>query len=75
MADGPGTENPPCNRKGRAGNPPPKGARASALPDKTVGDFLGHASPSATAAYATIDLASLRPVADIGLKELLNDTA
>ncbi len=32
MADG-GTENPPCNRKGRAGNPPPKGARASALPD------------------------------------------
>ena len=32
VADG-GTENPPCNRKGRAGNPPPKGARASALPD------------------------------------------
>ncbi len=32
MADG-GTENPPCNRKGWAGNPPPKGARASALPD------------------------------------------
>ena len=25
--------NPPCNRKGRDGNPPPKGARASALPD------------------------------------------
>ena len=24
---------PPCNRKGRAGNPSPKGARASALPD------------------------------------------
>lgn len=42
---------------------------------KTVGDFLGHASPSATAAYATIDLASLRPVADIGLKELLDDAA
>ena len=42
---------------------------------KTVGDFLGHASPSATAVYATIDLASLRPVADIGLQELLNDTA
>ena len=42
---------------------------------KTVGDFLGHSSPSATAAYATIDLASLRPVADISLKELLNDTA
>ncbi|MDE0101821.1 MAG: tyrosine-type recombinase/integrase [Bryobacterales bacterium] len=42
---------------------------------KTVGDFLGHSSPSATAAYATIDLASLRPVADIRLKELLDDTA
>ena len=42
---------------------------------KTVGDFLGHASPSATAAYATVDLASLRPVADICLKELLDDTA
>ncbi len=42
---------------------------------KTVGDFLGHSSPSATAAYATVDLASLRPVADIRLKELLNDTA
>ena len=26
--------NPPRNRKGGAGNPPPKGARASALPDK-----------------------------------------
>ena len=25
--------NPPRNRKGGAGNPPPKGARASALPD------------------------------------------
>ena len=42
---------------------------------KTVGDFLGHASPSATAAYATIDLASLRPVADIDLQELLDDAA
>ena len=42
---------------------------------KTVGDFLGHSSPSATAAYARIDLASLRPVADICLEELLNDTA
>jgi len=42
---------------------------------KTVGDFLGHSSPSATAAYAKIDLASLRPVADIGLKELIDDTA
>ena len=42
---------------------------------KTVGDFLGHSSPSATAAYATIDLAALRPVADIRLKELLDDTA
>ena len=28
-----GTVNPPRNRKGGAGNPPPKGARASALPD------------------------------------------
>ena len=42
---------------------------------KTVGDFLGHSSPSATAVYATIDLATLRPVADICLKELLDDTA
>ena len=42
---------------------------------KTVGDFLGHSSPSATAVYAKVDLASLRPVADIGLKELLDDTA
>ena len=32
-----GTVNPPCNRKGRDGNPPPTGARASALPDKIVG--------------------------------------
>lgn len=32
MAHG-GTVTPPCNRKGRAGNPPPTGARASALPD------------------------------------------
>ena len=35
MAQG-GTVTPPCNRKGRAGNPPPKGARASALPDNPV---------------------------------------
>ena len=28
-----GTVTPPCNRKGRDGNPPPTGARASALPD------------------------------------------
>ena len=27
-----GTVNPPANRKGRAGNPPPKGARAWDLP-------------------------------------------
>ena len=31
-----GTVNPPRNRKGGAGNPPPKGARASALPDKVL---------------------------------------
>ena len=31
-----GSVNPPCNRKGRAGNPPPTGARASALPDPLV---------------------------------------
>ena len=31
-----GTVNPPRNRKGGAGNPPPKGARASALPDKIL---------------------------------------
>ena len=42
---------------------------------KTVGDFLGHASPGATATYAKIDLAALRPVADIRLKELLDETA
>ena len=42
---------------------------------KTVGDFLGHSSPSATAVYAKLDLASLRPVADICLKELLDDPA
>ncbi len=42
---------------------------------KTVGDFLGHASPRATATYATLDLASLRPVADICLKGLLDDPA
>ena len=29
-----GTVNPPRNRKGGAGNPPPTGARASALPDR-----------------------------------------
>ena len=32
-----GTVNPPRNRKGGAGNPPPKGARASALPDIHAG--------------------------------------
>ena len=42
---------------------------------KTVGDFLGHSSLSATSAYAKIDLASLRRVADIRLKELLDDAA
>ena len=29
-----GTVNPPCNRKGRDGNPPPTSARAGALPDR-----------------------------------------
>ena len=42
---------------------------------KTAGDFLGHSSPSATATYTRLDLAALRPVADIYLKELLDDTA
>ena len=42
---------------------------------KTVGDFLGHSSLSATSAYAKIDLSSLRRVADIRLKELLDDAA
>ena len=42
---------------------------------KTIGDFLGHASPSATATYAKVDLASLRPVADIDLKDLIDDPA
>ncbi len=42
---------------------------------KIVGDFLGHSSPSATATYAKIDLAPLRRVADICLKELLDETA
>ncbi len=40
---------------------------------KTADDFLGHSSPSATA--TRLDLAALRPVADIYLKELLDDTA
>ena len=31
-----GTVNPPRNRKGGAGNPPPTGARASALPDEAM---------------------------------------
>ena len=35
--------NPPRNRKGETGNPPPKGARASALPDGSLGNRL--ASP------------------------------
>ena len=40
-----GTVNPPRNRKGGAGNPPPTGARASALPDREgtsagAGDLL-----------------------------------
>ena len=30
-----GTVTPSCNRKGRDGNPPPTGARASALPDRS----------------------------------------
>ena len=42
---------------------------------KTVGDFLGHSTPSATATYTKVDLASLRPVADICLRELLDDRA
>ena len=29
-----GSVNPPRNRKGETGNPPPTGARASALPDR-----------------------------------------
>ena len=35
-----GTVNPPRNRKGEAGNPPPTGARASALPDVQRGYLL-----------------------------------
>ena len=31
---------PPCNRKGRDGNPSPKGARASALPDTKWAEAL-----------------------------------
>ena len=38
-----GTVNPPRNRKGGAGNPPPKGARASALPDRFFGCLGSHA--------------------------------
>ena len=37
-----GTVNPPRNRKGGAGNPPPKGARASALPDNFRGGAAGN---------------------------------
>ena len=32
-----GNVNPSRNRKGEAGNPPPTGARASALPDRGLG--------------------------------------
>ena len=42
---------------------------------KTVGDFLGHSSLASTATYAKIDLVSLRRVADICLRELLDDPA
>ena len=34
-----GTVNPPRYRKGGAGNPPPTGARASALPDGDLASF------------------------------------
>ena len=53
-----GTVNPPRNRKGGAGNPPPKGARASALPNAmeqmapdviaaadTISDAMGGGEP------------------------------
>ena len=31
---------------------------------KAIGDYLGHACPDSTAAYAKVDLAGLRQVAD-----------
>ncbi len=37
-----GNVNPPRNRKGGAGNPPPKDARASVLPDEEF--FYGEAA-------------------------------
>ena len=37
---------------------------------KEIGDFLGHRSPSATAAYAKVDLNALREVADFDLEGL-----
>ena len=40
-----GTVNPPRNRKGGAGNPPPTGARASALPDTKRGRFFDTLEP------------------------------
>ena len=40
--------NPPRNRKGGAGNPPPKGARASALPDNFGGGAAGNVAYGGT---------------------------
>ena len=63
-----GTVNPPRNRKGGAGNPPPTGARASALPDNFSPNRLWQ-NRAVACTYAlsvhnpTLMLASTRSVA------------
>jgi site-specific recombinase XerD len=44
---------------------------AQGLSLKEIGDHLGHQSPETTRLYAKVDLAALRTVADLNLKELL----
>ena len=51
-----GTVNPPRNRKGGAGNPPPTGARASALPDS------GSESSSGAEASDRIDISEFAKI-------------
>ena len=44
---------------------------ASGFSFKEIGDHLGHRSPESTRIYAKVDLAGLRTVADLPLKDLL----
>ena len=65
-----GTVNPPRNRKGGAGNPPPTGARASALPNGGVfGEGEGGEGDDPGGIVDEGDeegLSALAPVADLG---------